>query len=221
MIGHLIPPEIINDPFSDLIYSLSSDEELSTILEIGSSSGTGSTAAFIRGLKVRDAEVKLFCIEIIAERFEALCDNVKQYSFIECFNMSTAKAEEFPSAHEVINFYNTVDSPLKQYPLEEVLRWRQQDIDYINSAQIEKDAIRHIKALYHIVDFDMVLIDGSEFTGNVEFSKIDGSKIILLDDVRTFKCYEVRRRLLERDDYALIADEPLVRNGFSAFRKKI
>jgi hypothetical protein len=49
-------------------------------------------------------------------------------------------------------------------------------------------AIERIKAEHGIERFDMVLIDGSEFTGEVELGKVLGAKLILLDGTNTFKC---------------------------------
>ncbi len=46
---NIIPPEIKNDAFYHTIYRLAKTEAISTILEIGSSSGEGSTEAFVLG----------------------------------------------------------------------------------------------------------------------------------------------------------------------------
>ena len=68
--------------------------------------------------------------------------------------------------------------------------------------------------------FDMVLIDGSEFTGEVELGKVIGARLILLDDTNTFKCFRARQRLLADPDYEVIADDQTLRNGFAAFRRR-
>lgn len=65
--------------------------------------------------------------------------------------------------------------------------------------------------------FDLVLIDGSEFTGTAEMNDIYGAKIICLDDINAYKCYEARQRLLNDSAYELLAENRLLRNGFSIF----
>jgi hypothetical protein len=44
----IIPPEIINDRLYSAIPNLARSAEIDTVLEIGSSSGVGSTDAFVR-----------------------------------------------------------------------------------------------------------------------------------------------------------------------------
>lgn len=47
--------------------------------------------------------------------------------------------------------------------------------------------IQKIKRENEIDFFDVVLIDGSEFTGFVELSEVYGAKWLLVDDINTFK----------------------------------
>lgn len=49
-LNRLIPPEIKNDEFYTAIQELARKENIKTVLEIGSSSGEGSTEALVRGL---------------------------------------------------------------------------------------------------------------------------------------------------------------------------
>jgi hypothetical protein len=78
-----------------------------------------------------------------------------------------------------------------------------------------------IKHNHNIENFDLVLIDGSEFTGFAEFNKIYGAKYILLDDINGFKNYKTHQYLKNDKNYNLIIENYYVRNGFSAFSKNI
>src|SRR3990167_6712350 len=71
-LDNIIPPEIKNDSFYYAIYRLAKTEAISTILEIGSSSGDGSTEAFVLGLTENSFKPTLFCMEISMPRFTAL-----------------------------------------------------------------------------------------------------------------------------------------------------
>jgi len=69
-LDNIIPPEIKNDEFYEAIIKLTSTEKIKTILEIGSSDGSGSTKAFAEGLKRNSNNPILFCLEVSRPRFE-------------------------------------------------------------------------------------------------------------------------------------------------------
>src|SRR5262249_13156349 len=64
------------------------------------------------------------------------------------------------------------------------------------------------------------LIDGSEFTGEIEYAKVQGARLILLNHTTSFKNWNVRRALIEDPLYDLIADDQAQRNGYSVFRRR-
>ncbi|MBR0677637.1 glycosyltransferase family 4 protein, partial [Roseomonas alkaliterrae] len=219
-LDRIIPPEIKNDAFYRLITELSATEDLRHVLEIGSSAGGGSTEAFVAGLARNPGQPKLFCIEVSRPRFEVLRQTYADRPFVHCYNMSSVAPSEFPSEDDVKNFYHNEKSGLRKFPLDEVLRWLEQDIAYVEGAGVEAGAIERIKAEHGIEHFDLVLIDGSEFTGEVELEKVLGARLILLDDTNTYKCFRARQRLLLDPNYELIADDQSLRNGYSAFRRR-
>lgn len=219
-LSRVIPAEIKNDSFYRLISWISATENIRHALEIGSSAGGGSTEAFVRGLAANPNAPKLFCIEVSKPRFEVLVKTYAEYGFVKCYNMSSVAVEEFPNEETVTRFYKEEPSRLTQYPLDEVLRWLRQDIEYVREAGVETGAIERIKHENAIPNFDLVLIDGSEFTGDAEFDKVRGAKIIMLDDTCTFKTWNVRKRLLADPDYVLVTEDQALRNGFAVFRRR-
>jgi glycosyltransferase involved in cell wall biosynthesis len=219
-LSRLIDPEIKGDAFYDVITHLAATEALQTVLEIGSSSGGGSTEALVAGISRNRGSPKLFCIEVSEPRFRKLQEAYKDCPFVHCYNLSTVGINQFPKPDEVIAFYKEVPSGLRQFSLSTVLNWLRQDIEYIRESRVETGAIAKIKADHGITTFDMVLIDGSEFTGYVEYSLILGARFILLDDTNTFKCYKVRQSLLSDPMYDLIADDQGLRNGYSVFKRR-
>lgn len=216
----IIPPEIKDDAFYRLIRDLAATESLRHVLEIGSSAGGGSTKAFVAGLAENAGKPTLHCIEVSKPRFDVLSAAYADRPFVRCYNMSSVAPEEFPSEDEVIAFYRNETSGLTKFPMDEVLRWLAQDIAYVRDAGVPAGAVDRIKAENGIAAFDMVLIDGSEFTGEVELAKVLGAKLILLDDTNTFKCFRARQKLMLDPNYEMIADDQTLRNGFSAFRRK-
>ncbi|MEI8125121.1 MAG: hypothetical protein WCG42_05160 [Parachlamydiaceae bacterium] len=215
----LIAPEIKDDSFYSAIYRLASTLPISTILEIGSSSGDGSTEAFAKGISQNPNHPTLYCMEVSLPRFKALQDRYVNNKSVVCYNVSSVPIESFPKEEEIVFFLNTVDSSLRGIGVCEVIRWLRQDIEYVKTAGVPQRGIELIKSKEKIDFFDMVLIDGSEFTGKPELDLVYGAKFILLDDIRAYKNYHNYKRLLNDKNYKLIEEQPFLRNGYAIFSK--
>ncbi|MBG1267032.1 class I SAM-dependent methyltransferase [Nostoc sp. WHI] len=219
-LNSLIPPEIKNDEFYTAIQKIAKEEDIKTVLEIGSSSGQGSTEAFVTGLRENPNKPILFCMEVSKVRFAELKNNYKNEYFVKCYNMSSVPVKKFPNEKEIIDFYNSHHTNLNLYPLERVLSWLRQDIEYVNNSGVSDNGIQKIKDENNIDCFDLVLIDGSEFTGQAELDEIYGAKFICLDDITTFKNYQNFNRLLSDSDYILIMSNQNIRNGYAIFQRR-
>ena len=66
----------------------------------------------------------------------------------------------------------------------------------------------------------MVLIDGSEFTGERELYETTGAKVIALDDVNAFKCWNAYQMLLHTTNYELKEHDFSLKNGYAIFERK-
>ncbi|MBD2360726.1 FkbM family methyltransferase [Anabaena minutissima FACHB-250] len=218
-LDRLIPPEIKNDEFYAAIQSIAREEDIKTVLEIGSSSGEGSTEAFVTGMRHNPNKPILFCMEVSKTRFTELNKKYENEDFVRVYNISSVPIESFPSEREVIDFYNNINNNLKLYPLEQVLYWLKQDIEYVNNSGFSGNGIQKIKFENSIDFFDLVLIDGSEFTGSAELDEVYGAKIICLDDINTFKNYKNHHNLILDKNYELIVQNNHIRNGYSIFKR--
>lgn len=216
----IISPEIKNDVFYWAIYKLAKNEPLKTILEIGSSNGEGSTEAFALGIIQNPHNPILYCMEISRIRFAALQRRYAQLPCVKCYNISSVPLSSFPSEQEISSFFITTPTNLNQYGLQTVLGWLDQDIEYLKNATVPQNGIEIIKRENNIEHFDMVLIDGSEFTGKAEFALIYGARFILLDDISAFKNHENYVRLCNDPNYELIEEDKTLRNGYAIFRKR-
>lgn len=218
----IIPPEILNDEFHSKLKEYAERKDLKTFLEIGSSSGTGSTDAFVSSIKNRQdrSQVKLFCMEVSRIRFKALANHYAAEDFVRCYNISSVGANELPCQEEVINFYNSTKTTLNNYSIETILAWLQQDVEYIKSSGSDINGIAFIKQANNIRHFDLVLIDGSEFTGERELRYTMGAKVIALDDVNAFKCWNAYQTLLHTTHYELKEHNFYLRNGYAIFERK-
>jgi len=117
-LAQLIPPEIKNDQFYFELNKIAADHKLRTFLEIGSSSGEGSTEAIVTALRARPDrdQVRLFCMEISSERFAKLRHTYAGDAFVKPYNLPSVSTEQFPSEEEVTYFYNAVRTNLNRYP---------------------------------------------------------------------------------------------------------
>ncbi|MCY7367257.1 MAG: hypothetical protein LH474_03810, partial [Chamaesiphon sp.] len=71
-LDRLIPPEIKNDDFYAIIQKIAREADIQTVLEIGSSSGGGSTEAYVTGLRDNPNRPILYCMEVSQPRFAEL-----------------------------------------------------------------------------------------------------------------------------------------------------
>src|SRR6478672_9484602 len=122
-LDRIIPPEVKDDEFYEAIQTLARETDIKTVLEIGSSSGAGSTEAFVKGLRHNPNHPTLFCMEISKPRFLALQKTYDREDFVKCYNVSSVPVDSFPRADEVIRFYKTTKTNLNFYPIEQVLLW--------------------------------------------------------------------------------------------------
>jgi hypothetical protein len=218
----IIAPEIKLDEFFENLSHFAKIPQIKTFLEIGSSSGGGSTQAFVDTLRNRldKNEVSFYCMELSKARFDVLYQTYKNDLFVKAYNLSSISLSEFPTQQDIIKFYFNINSKLNNTKLNTILKWYRNDIAYIKNSNCDVSGIDLIKAKENIQFFDMVLIDGSEFTGEVELDKIIGAKIIALDDTETYKCYIAMQKLQLDENYQLIIHRPEIRNGYAIFARK-
>jgi glycosyltransferase involved in cell wall biosynthesis/radical SAM superfamily enzyme YgiQ (UPF0313 family)/ADP-heptose:LPS heptosyltransferase/ubiquinone/menaquinone biosynthesis C-methylase UbiE len=218
-LDNIIPPEIKDDEFYRTILKLSREENIRTVLEIGSSAGEGSTEAFVSGLRENKNKPTLFCIEVSKPRFSKLQRRYEADSFVKCYYASSIPMNRFLSKDEVVRFYNTTRTMLANYPIDRVLGWLRQDIEYVESSGAPNNGIQIIKTDNGIINFDMVLIDGSAFTGGAELDEVYGAKIILLDDINDIKNYNNYKRLSDDPNYTILTQNWKLRNGYAIFKR--
>lgn len=218
--GKYIPPEVYGDDFSEWITEISKRPEVTTLIEIGSSSGEGSTTAIVKGLK--DKKIwQLHLLEVDELRNKALQKKFLNYPQVFIHRYSSVSIAQYPSPDEVIDFYNTIPTNLNWTPLDTVLLWLSDDKHNLVELGIgSQNGIEKIKQQYEITSFDFALVDGSEFTGFADLTSLVGAKYILLDDINSFKCYRAYQLLSAHPNYKLEHENWETRNGFAVFSKK-
>ncbi len=133
---------------------------------------------------------------------------------VELICGSSVSPEEFPP----LSTFDAIEGGLphrEQWPT-----WYQQDLNAARSSS-------HSGVLARLVQqygaFDLVYLDGGEFTSYAEFKQVRHcATYIVLDDCNPRLCvknFRSRNALLHDSAWILLADEMNDRNGWCAFRK--
>ena len=191
-----------------------------TVIEIGASSGGGTTEALIKGIltgSTKGEGVQMASIEVSRARFKNLQERYAGISFFKPYNTSSLPLNRFPTADQVRAFCRETGVFGATY--EGVIPWLEQDIKYVIDNNFDENGIEKIKKDFGCEKFDLACIDGSEFLGNEEFKELPDCDAYILDDINVHKNWHSHRALLKNSDYVLLFEEK-IRNGSSLFCKK-
>src|SRR3954454_330864 len=85
--------EIKDDAFYDTIVRVAARPDVRRILEIGSSTGDGSTEAFVKGMGQNPSQPTIYCMESAKDRFEVLRKRYADNPSVKCYNVSSVGLE--------------------------------------------------------------------------------------------------------------------------------
>lgn len=192
--------QICNDNFSLKIRELAGNIENKTFLEIGTWNGLGSTKQFVDILKNRNDDYIFYSLECNIDKSEYAKNLYKNNAKIHILN-------EVIFNNEPKNFYE-VFPQCKSNELYK--KWN--DVDMINMKKCELFLER--KDLPDI--FDVILLDGGEFTTYFEFQILkDRCKYLMLDDINVAKCTKIVEEIKsEPEKWEIITENTTTRNGF-------
>lgn len=190
-----------------------------TIIEIGASSGGGTTEALIKGITSRFHQegVKIASVEVSRARFKKLKEIYSGLSFFTPYNISSLPLSRFPSEEQVAKFIK--ETGIHGGNVEVVLDWLRQDIQYVKDNNFDVNGIQKIKEDFGVEKFDLAVIDGSEFLGDEEFKELPDCDAYFLDDIHVYKNWN-SHRILENDKRYVKIFEEKIRGGSSLFCKK-
>lgn len=220
-LDEIIPPQHLESSLYKSIYLLAKNETLSSILEIGSSSGGGTTEALVLGVIQNHSRPQLFCLEISRPRFEILSNRYRHLPSVKCYLASSVPPEDFLSENEIIHIL-TLNPQLigRNTTVEEILATWHVDINYASTITAPKNGIALIKKENNIDNFDMVVIDGSCFTTAAELKLIYGAYLIVLDGILSIKNHANYQTLRNDPAYELIDANNGFRNNYAVFKRK-
>ena len=186
--------QVHDDCLAEWITSLCNDPENKTFLEVGTWNGLGSTRVFVDALKERT--------------------DTTFYS-LECNSEKSAHARKFYEGVANVHILNEILVELTPEQVYEVFpeakddpelnRWNTVDIENMKECAVFSSADR----------FDVVLLDGGEFTTWHEFQHIkDKCRYLLLDDTNANKCKKIVEEVKAHPEtWKIVGEEQSVRNG--------
>ena len=197
--------QICNDDFSNEIIKYASNSEYKTFLEIGTWNGMGSTRAFSTGFTNRIDDYIFYSLEC---NLDKCTDAIKLYSD----NNKIHILNEVIWNEEPNDFYKIFPQCLTDNTYR---HWN--EVDIINM----KKCNLFLNRLNLPSIFDVVLLDGGEFTTYYEFQILKNRcKVIMLDDINVDKCKLIVKEI-ESDKSWKIVKRENIRNGFLIAEKII
>ena len=208
--------QICNDEFSNDIRRYASDPANKTFLEIGTWNGLGSTKAFSEGFSLRERPTQ----EGFSLRERPTQEGSEDYTFysLECNADKCADAAKLYADNPRIHILNEViwnQEPADFYDVfpqcksnSTFKHWH--EVDMLN---MQKCALFLNRPEIPKV-FDVLLLDGGEFTTYYEYQLLkDRCKILMLDDVDVDKCTKIVQEI-KVDPSWRILKHVKVRNGY-------
>jgi len=195
----------INDPFGRALARYTYNLDVG--LEIGGGTGDGSTQCI--------RTKRLFSIENHPDRIGRHSMNLSARGGVSVKGTATLP-KLWMNRLDVAEFYGTNKTTLNQYPLDQVLGWYHECVEF--AQPYSTNAIEDIH-FEHNVDFNFVLIDGSPFSGEAELRCVRPflaeKAIIALDDINDIKNLANYNKL--KGFGKLLWEDWSVRNGAAIF----
>jgi hypothetical protein len=194
----------LNTKLGGFLFSSALNMYINNFLEIGTWNGLGSTKCFIDGFKNRLTSFKFYSLECNSEKSEYAR---KLYQNIDnVYILNEVLLNEMPKDINEV-FPILLENSTYSY-------WN--DIDFNN--------MKNKKLFFERNDlpkvFDLILLDGGEFTTWYEYNMIkDKCKILVLDDTNTFKCKKIVEDIRENNKWNILL-ESNERNGILICERK-
>jgi hypothetical protein len=196
----------LDSPLGKYIYEYASNHEFKTYLEIGTWNGLGSTKCFVEAFRNRtETDYRFYSLECNTEKHNVAKDLYKDVPGVNILNevllteMPNDIYHVFPLLlnNYTLQFYNNNDfGNMKDKPL------------FLDRSDIPEV-------------FDVILLDGGEFTTYYEFQLLKNRcRVMLLDDTNGCKCKHIVTEMKENPDQWEIIVENLDDTGFVVAKNK-
>jgi|SRR5210317_629830 hypothetical protein len=183
-----------DNALSTWIRDMCRDENNKVFLEIGTWNGLGSTRVFVDALEGRT--------------------DTTFYS-LECNSEKSAHARKFYEGVANVHILNEILVELTPEQVYEVFPEAKDDPEFNRWNTVDIENMKECAVFSSADRFDVVLLDGGEFTTWHEFQHIkDKCRYLLLDDTNANKCKKIVEEVKAHPEtWKIVGEEQSVRNG--------
>jgi hypothetical protein len=185
--------------FSEALKNIMSTHRPSSILEIGTWKGLGSTKRIIDNIIELNLNTSFVSVECNEEFYNIAKSNLKNFS-----NYVSLLYGRVIKISDIIQF-------LQSNPIEfdDQYRWLLEDVQNAEQCPYIIDQIPD--------KIDLLLLDGGEFSTYSEWQMLKNrSKVIMLDDVNVMKCRQIKKEVISNPNEYKILYENNERHGSMA-----
>jgi hypothetical protein len=184
------------------IKNICNRDDVSTIVEIGTWNGRGSTLCVYESIK--NTPKLLISLETCKKMYDSAFEFYKDKAEVSILNGYVSDT--------LLDFNSLADEFFTDYSRDLKLSWYNEDSKNIDKCKNVLDQIPK--------QIDFLILDGGEYSSWNEYLILkDRSKVIFLDDTRppTIKNFKAREDLLKTR--RVIVDDLFYRNGYCIFEK--
>lgn len=210
----LFPDEIDQELFfiiQRIIYDVPS---VITMLDVGAGNGNGSTRAIMEATAGR-TDTKLFCIEPDHKKCKALYERYAER--IKIYEGLSVSSSDYMQESELISFYQNSKSIYNFYPYSLIQDMYFSEIIHVKNASKQGNLVQKIKNDAAIDAFDLVVLDGSLFTGKADLAAVYGARFLVLNYVWSSKNFHNFGVLLNDPHYKMAISNLNSRCGYVIF----
>ncbi len=196
----------------DIIYKMCKQDDIKTIVEIGTWNGMGTTKCIYDAIIDSNKEDYLvYSLESNKSFYEEAVNNFNSLTKIKNFNLILGKIVE---PEDMLNIDSCDDKFFSIHNRNTQKEWLKEDIDNCNKVKNVLDILPK--------NIDLLILDGGEFSTLAEFNKLkDRATYFILDDTTALKNFEVSRIMRNDSNYKILHDDPNDRYGFLVSKKNI
>ncbi len=173
----------INSESGRLLHNFISNNEIVDILEIGTYNGLGTTKLILDAMKAKNTEFNFTSIESDKIFYKEAVKNLKSHSNLVNIKLGRIiEINELPDIESIEFEKHGLTPANKEWYIQDLRRYKK------------------IKNIFSELPnyFDFIVFDGGEFCTFQEFIKLSSkTKYFALDDINTYKQYEVLKYISE------------------------
>ena len=192
----------------DIIYDMCNQDDIKTIVEIGTWNGMGTTKCIYDSISENNKKDYLvYSLESNPDFYNQAVVNLPK---IENFNIILGRIIEI---EDLVNIDECDDKFFTPISNKEIIKgWL---VDDIHNYKLVENVLNQMPS-----KIDLLILDGGEFSALGEFNKLkDISTYFVLDDTNTIKNNEVANIMRNDINYKILYDNTSDRNGFLISKK--